>query len=485
MIRTLSKILKQDKERFTVPKNVQDVIPVRKIWPDGIFLVGKNKYSKMYRFEDVNYAVASIDDKKSMFLSYSELLNSLDSGATTKITINNRRLNRMDFEKQILIPLTGDRLDEYRKEYNEMLLAKATGSNSIIQEKYITVSVVKNFIEDARTYFARTGASLSTHLARLGSKRHELDAAERLQIIHGFYRMGEETSFHFNMKDSMRKGHDFRDIVCPDSYENASDHFKIGDRYGRVLFLKEYASYIGDDMVKDLTENNRDLIFSIDVIPIPTDEAVKEVEQRLLGVETNITNWQRKQNMNNNFSAVIPYDMEQARQESKEFLSDLTTRDQRMMFAILTIAITADSYKQLQNDTEAVMTIAREHVCNLSVLRFQQWDGLMTAVPFGVRKINVFRTLTTESLAVFMPFTAQEVYDRHGSYYGQNDISQNMLIVDRRLLLNGNSFILGVSGSGKSFTGKNEITSLMLSTDADIIIVDPEREYAPLVRALG
>ena len=156
-----------------------------------------------------------------------------------------------------------------------------------------------------------------------------------------------------------------------------------------------------------------------------------------------------------------------------------------MMFAILTIAITADSYKQLQNDTEAVMTIAREHVCNLSVLRFQQWDGLMTAVPFGVRKINVFRTLTTESLAVFMPFTAQEVYDRHGSYYGQNDISQNMLIVDRRLLLNGNSFILGVSGSGKSFTGKNEITSLMLSTDADIIIVDPEREYAPLVRALG
>ena len=485
MIRTLSKILKQDKERFTVPNKVQDIIPVRRIWPDGIFLVGKNKYSKMYRFDDVNYAVASMDDKKSMFLAYSELLNSLDSGATTKITINNRRLNRLDFERQILIPLKNDDLDVYRKEYNEMLLAKATGSNSIVQEKYITVSVVKNSVEDARTYFARTGASLSSHLARLGSKCHELDAVERLQIIHGFYRMGEETSFHFNMKDSIRKGYDFRDTVCPDSYEHTSDHFKIGDRYGRVLFLKDYASYIGDDMVKDLTENNRDLMLSIDVIPIPTDEAVKEVEQRLLGVETNITNWQRKQNMNNNFSAVVPYDMEQARTESKEFLSDITTRDQRMMFAILTLVLTADSYKQLQNDTEAVMTIAREHVCNLSVLRFQQWDGLMTAIPFGVRKIDVFRTLTTESLAVFMPFTAQEVYDKHGIYYGQNEISQNMLIADRRNLLNGNSFILGVSGSGKSFTGKNEITSLMLSTDADIIIVDPEREYAPLVRALG
>ena len=485
MIKTVNNTLKQDKEKYQIPGKVQDIIPVRTVYPDGIFLSGKGKYSKTFRFRDINYAVASRADKEMMFLEYSELLNAFDSGATTKITINNRRLNRLDFENQILIGMKNDGLNEYRKEYNSMLLDKATGSNAIVQDKYVTVSVSKNNIEDARVYFSRIGADLVAHFARLGSQCTELDAEERLRIIHDFFRTGEETYFNFDMKDHMKKGHSFADYVSPDSYENHDSYFKIGGRYGRVLLLRDYASYIKDSMVAELTDINRNLMLSIDVIPVPTDEAVKEVENRLLGVETNITNWQRKQNMNNNYSAVVPYDMEQQRKESKEFLDDLTTRDQRMMFAVVTIVHTADSKKQLDNDTEEILTTARKHLCQMTTLRYQQLDGLQTAVPFGVRKIDAFRTLTTESLAVFMPFRVQEVYDKHGIYYGQNVISKNMMIADRRKLLNGNSFILGVSGSGKSFTAKNEITNLMLSTDADIIILDPEREYAPLVRALG
>ena len=485
MIKTVNNTLKQDKEKYQIPGKVQDIIPVRTVYPDGIFLSGKGKYSKTFRFRDINYAVASRADKEMMFLEYSELLNAFDSGATTKITINNRRLNRLDFENQILIGMRNDGLNEYRKEYNSMLLDKATGSNAIVQDKYVTVSVSKNNIEDARVYFSRIGADLVAHFARLGSQCTELDAEERLRIIHDFFRTGEETYFNFDMKDHMKKGHSFADYICPDSYENHDSYFKIGGRYGRVLLLRDYASYIKDSMVAELTDINRNLMLSIDVIPVPTDEAVKEVENRLLGVETNITNWQRKQNMNNNYSAVVPYDMEQQRKESKEFLDDLTTRDQRMMFAVVTIVHTADSKKQLDNDTEEILTTARKHLCQMTTLRYQQLDGLQTAVPFGVRKIDAFRTLTTESLAVFMPFRVQEVYDKHGIYYGQNVISKNMMIADRRKLLNGNSFILGVSGSGKSFTAKNEITNLMLSTDADIIILDPEREYAPLVRALG
>ena len=485
MIKTVNNTLKQDKEKYQIPGKVQDIIPVRTVYPDGIFLSGKGKYSKTFRFRDINYAVASMSDKEMMFLEYSELLNAFDSGATTKITINNRRLNRLDFENQILIGMKNDGLNEYRKEYNSMLLDKATGSNAIVQDKYVTVSVSKNNIEDARVYFSRIGADMVAHFARLGSQCTELDAEERLRIIHDFFRTGEETYFNFDMKDHMKKGHSFADYICPDSYENHDSYFKIGGRYGRVLLLRDYASYIKDSMVAELTDINRNLMLSIDVIPVPTDEAVKEVENRLLGVETNITNWQRKQNMNNNYSAVVPYDMEQQRKESKEFLDDLTTRDQRMMFAVVTIVHTADSKKQLDNDTEEILTTARKHLCQMTTLRYQQLDGLQTAVPFGVRKIDAFRTLTTESLAVFMPFRVQEVYDKHGIYYGQNVISKNMMIADRRKLLNGNSFILGVSGSGKSFTAKNEITNLMLSTDADIIILDPEREYAPLVRALG
>lgn len=485
-MRTLARIFKQDKEKFKVPRRVQNIIPIKAMWDDGIFLVSRNKYSKSYKFLDINYAVASREDKEAMFLDYSELLNSLDTGVTTKITINNRRINKLDFEKTMLLKDENDGLDKYRKEYNQMLLAQTKKSNEIVQEKIITISVYKKSIEGARSYFSRAGADLINHFNSLGSKCIELDATERLRIAHDFYRTGEETSFRFDIHECMKKGHSFKDNICPDHVEFHPDYMKIGERYARILFLKEYPSFIKDSMITELTDLNRNMMLSIDVIPIPMDEAVREAENRRLGIETNITNWQRKQNANNNFSAIIPYDMEQQRNESKEFLDDLTTRDQRMFSALITMVLTAEDKEQLDNDTDSVKQIARKHLCQLGVLKFQQLQALNTVLPFGQRKINVLRTLTTESLAAFMPFKVQEIRHENGIFYGQNTISKNMIIADRKQLLNGNSFILGVSGSGKSFTGKQEISSIMLKDkNADIIIIDPEKEYAPLVRSMG
>lgn len=484
MIKTLKNIFKQDKDKFIVPKGAQQAIPIKTVWADGIFLIG-NKYSKTFKFEDINYAVASREEKEAMFLAYSELLNSLDSGATTKITINNRRLNKVDFENSILIPMREDGLDQYRDEYNKMLVEKATGANSIIQEKYITVSVHKTNIEEAKNYFARIGADLMAHFSNLGSRCVELDVIEKLRIFHDFCRSGEETYFRLNLNESMRKGHDFKDYICPDTFEFEKDYFKMGDRYGRVIFLKDYPSYIKDSFVAELCDLNRNMMLSMDIIPVPTDEAVRELENRILGVETNITNWQRKQNQNNNFSAVIPYDMEQQRKESKEFLDDLTTRDQRMMFAVLTMVHTAETKEQLDSDTESLLTTARKHLCQFATLKYQQMDGLNTVLPYGLRKIDALRTLTTESLAVFIPFRAQEICHDHGVYYGQNVISKNMIIANRKSLLNGNSFILGVSGSGKSFAAKREIVNQILSSEDEILIIDPEREYTSLVKAMG
>lgn len=484
MIKTLTNLLRQDKEKYKVPRKVRDVIPIRRIWNDGIFLVG-GKYSKTYRFSDINYLVASREDKETMFLAYSELLNSLDAGATTKITINNRALNKRSFEQSVLMPLQGDTRDTYREEYNGMLLDKATGANGLIQEKYVTITVGKKDVEEARAYFARVGADITSHFGNLGASCTELDATERLRILHDFYRVGEEVDFHFDARDMMKKGHDFRDYICPDGIEKGKDFLKLGDRYCRVLFLKDYASYIKDDMVTELTDLNRNMMLSIDIVPIPTDEAVREVENRLLGVETNITNWQRRQNANNNFSAVVPYDMELQRKEAKEFLDDLTTRDQRMMLGILTMVLTAGTKEQLDADTETVLSIARKHMCQLAVLKYQQYDGLNTVLPIGTRRINAFRTLTTESLAVFMPFKVQEIQDRGGIYFGENAISHNLILCNRENLLNQSAFILGVPGSGKSFSAKEQITFLMLNTEDDIMICDPEGEFVPLVEAMG
>ena len=485
MIKTLQNTLKQDREGFVLPKSVQDAIPIRRLWPDGIFQFG-SKFSKTIRFSDINYAIASKEDKTSMFLGYSELLNALDTGSTTKLTINNKRLNRQDFEQKILLPRQDDYLDDYRAEYNTMLMDKVTdSSNSVVQERYITLSVHRKNIEEARTFFDRVTADVTARLSRLDAHSEELDAVERLRVLHDFYRTGEETEFHVDLRDLMRKGHSFKDSICPDSLEFKKDYFVMGDKYGRVLFLKEYASYIKDSMISELTALNRTLMLSIDVIPVPTDEAVREMQNRLLGVETNVTNWQRRQNSNNNFSAVVPYDLEQQRKETREMLDDLTTRDQRMMFAVVTLVHLADSKEELDSDTDALQSTARKHLCQLSTLNWQQADGLVTALPLGLRRIDALRTLTTEALAVLMPFKAQEVRDQGGVYYGQNVISKNLIIANRKELLNGNGFVLGVSGSGKSFTAKREMVNLALSTDDDIIVIDPESEYRPLIEGLG
>lgn len=479
-------LFKKDKEKFKIPRSVQDAIPIDAMWEDGIFLVGKNKYSKCFKFTDINYSVASREDKEEMFLEYSELLNSFDTGATSKITIINRRLNKLDFQKTMFIKLEDDELDKYRKEYNKMLLDKATASNGIVQEKCITITIEKKNIEDARLYFLRIGTELINKFKELGSVCVELEAVERLQLFHDFYRVGEETAFNFDFISNMRKGHSFKDYICPDTFEIKDDYIKIGNRYARVVFLKEYANYIKDSMVAELTDINKNSMMSIDVIPIAMDEAVREAENRRLGVETNITNWQRRQNANNNFSAIIPYDLEMQREQSKEFLDDLITRDQRMFMSVLTMVHTAETKEELDNDTEEILTIARKNLCQFGVLKFQQLDGLNTAMPFGVRKIDTLRTLTTESLAVFMPFRVQEIRETNGIYYGQNVISKNMIIADRKKLLNGNSLVFGVSGSGKSFITKEEIVFTMLKDkNADVIVIDPENEYTPLVKALG
>ena len=485
MLKTLRLLQKREKEKFRIPRTVQDLIPIETVYPDGIFMTAPGKFTKTYRFDDINYAAASLPDRESAFMKYSAMLNSLDTGAVTKITINNRRMDRQEIARDILLKSRDDRLNEYRKEYNRMLADRALGQSAMVQDKYITLTVFRNTIEDARAYFSRVGAELQNHFAKLGSGLHEVSADERLKSLYSFYRTGEESIYNFDIRDSARKGHSFKDYIGPDSTEVFDDYFMLGEKYGRVLFLRDYAAFINDELVTELTDIPRNLMLSIDIIPVPTEEAVREVESRMLGIETNAANWQRRQNAYNNFSAVLPYDMELQRRETKEFLEDLTTRDKRMMFALLTVVHMADSKEQLDQDTAMIKTSAQQRMCRLSTLKWQQMDGLNTALPIGVMKIDVPRTLTTESLAALMPFRVREINHRHGIYYGQNAVSGNMIIADRRQLMNGNSFILGVSGSGKSFAGKNEIVNLMLAGDCDIILLDPEREYSPLVRAMG
>lgn len=370
-------------------------------------------------------------------------------------------------------------------EDNALVLGKAAESNNLIQEKYITVSAEKKSVEEARAFFSRVGTDLTTGLSRMSSSVREITVNDRLRLLHDFYRPGEEQLFRFDLEDTIRKGHDFRDSIAPDCISFQKNHYELGDHVGRTLLLREYASFISDEMITELMDYPRNMMLSIDIIPVAMDEAVSISRKQIMAVDSDITRCRQRQNQNGNYDANIPYELELARSETKEFMDDLMSRDQRMMLALVTLTHLADNLEQLDQDTEALQAIGRARGCQFNILRYQQEDALNTVLPLGLKRIDATRTLTTECTAVLMPFKSQEIQDAGGIYYGVNAVSHNLIVCNRGNLLNGNGFITGVSGSGKSMAAKQEVSALALSTDHDIIIVDPEREYGELVKALG
>ncbi len=477
--------MKSEHEKYKVPKRVQDVIPIQTIYDDGVFKLSENKFSMSFTFDDINYTAESEEAEVAILLKYSALLNSFDPYSTVKLTIFKHRRNRAVFEQQALMPLSGDALDTYRNEVNSELTAAMQGKNSAVKERMFTISVNKRNLEEAQEYFSRVKSEMSRHFNELGSTLSTMSTDDRLRLVHDFYRHDEDIYYHFDMADSRKKGHSFKDYVCPDTMEFKPDYFKMGDRYGRVLFLKDYPNVIRDKVLEDISGVCENMIISIDIMSIPVDVARRDAENKLLGVETNISNWQHKQNANNNFSATVPYTLAQQQESIKELLDDMTKRDQKLMEAVLTIVHTADSKAELDSDTDSIMQVANSNMLQCGVLRWQQLEGLNTVLPLGARKIDAFRTLTSESLSAFIPFNAAEIFQPSGIYYGKNPVSKTMIMADRTQLKNGNEFILGVPGGGKSMQAKWEVICKALGSDADIIIIDPQREYNRLVSALG
>ena len=286
---------KNKKEKRKIPKSVQQSIPIDRLYKDGIFKCG-SIYSKMWRFSDINYAVASDDDQLSMFLAHSALINGLPTDATAKISIFNRTLSK-DVLSSFVSP-NGNKSDSvYAQELSEIFAEKMADSNNIVHDKFITISSEKKNAEEARTFFTRVGNDLTADFAKLSSKTSELGYKERLRVLFDFFRNGDKDKFDFDMKKDVVKGRHFKDAICPDSIEFKNDHIRLGDKFARVIFLKEYPSFLKDSMLSEMTDFSRSMMLSVDIQPVATDDAVKEVQKKLLAVETDITKWQQKQNM--------------------------------------------------------------------------------------------------------------------------------------------------------------------------------------------
>lgn len=492
MIKTLKNVKQNDKVPMKKLKSVQNSIPLEEFSSEGIFLIQKNgknnnKYSATFLIRDISYLNLSTEMQRKVFFAWSSVQNSLYPGSTAKFSVIKHKISN-DTIESFLMKNTNPQFAEIQADYNRILRQKALEGNGMVQEVYVTISVNKRDFASAQSFFARTKSTLQKELAKMDSICTQLDGKQRLDLLYSVYNPDKENDPLFDLEQTLKTGSTAKNFIAPDSMEFFPDYFKLGDTYGRALVLHSYPNYLRDSIVSEICEINTPLIWSMDVIPIPTDEAVNEAEKRASSVESNIAKWYQKQANNKNFGAILPYDMQQQRAQAKEYLDDLTERDQHLMYVVATLVHFSDSKKQLDEDTETILTSARTARSKMDILRFQQLDGFNTALPLGVRRIEDIMTLTTEGVAGFIPFKSVEIQEKNGFCFGQNQISKNLILINPKNQESANTVILGKPGTGKSFLAKWVFTSKVLASadnKNEVVIIDPEREFSPLVKELG
>lgn len=463
------------------PNTIQDTIPYLAGNIDGIIESKRGVFSTTLEFEDINYQIARQDDQENIFLQYCKVLNYFDSHSDIEITINNTHINMGSFRKSIELGLKNDGLDLYREEYNNMLQYQVLeGKNNIKKDMYITISGEAKSFEEARMKFSKAQGEMQSNLKRMGSKSNVLDLNKRLEVLHDFFRTGEEGSFKFDDKKIKRNGLETKNLIAPDSIRFHKNYFTMGNKFGRALYLKDLPSFLSDKFISELMEINKNMMLSIHIKPVEPDKALRLIQKQITGMEGNKIEYEKRSLKNGYLEPFIPYELKNSLAEANELLDDVTNKNQKVFLVSVILVHLADSKEELNDDTEILKNTASKNICKLGVLNYQQEQGLKSVLPLGVNYLKIDRTLTTESTAVLMPFSSQELIQRDGMYYGKNATSRNLLMFNRKSLKNPNGFLLGTPGSGKSFSAKREMVNVLLNTDDDVLIIDPEREYTSL-----
>lgn len=472
----------QDKKRISA----QDTIPYLRMFPDGICQVREDYYSKSISFQDINYQLSQPDDKAAIFDGWSSFLNFFDSSLSVQLMfLNSRGENRQEL---IRLQKHDDDYDDIRVEYEQMLQNQlAKGNNGIVKTKYLTFGINADSLKAAKPRLERVEADVLSNFKRLGVTAENLNGKERLEVLHSIFHMDEGARFRFNWDWLPLSGLSTKDFIAPSGFEFSNGRmFRMGKKYGSMSFIEILAPELNDRMLADYLDMDSSLIVSMHIRSIDQSKAIKTIKRTITNVDKMKIEEQKKAIRSGYDMDIIPTDLATYGTEAKQLLQDLQSRNERMFLVTLLVMSTGDSRQQLDNNIFRASAITQKYNCALTRLDYQQEDGLMSCLPLGSNLININRGLTTSSTAIFVPFTTQELMQAgpESLYCGINAISNNLIMVDRKLLKNPNGLILGTPGSGKSFAAKREITNVFFATSDDIMICDPESEYHPLVERL-
>ena len=490
-LKTLTNHASKRKRKIKPLKKACELIPIKESLDNNLF-VSDASFIKTWEFTNINFKLLSREQESSVLKKWFETLNTLEPGATYRYVVLKQKKDITNYKKERLLKYKEDEKDFYRKEYNNMLEDKIFETNQIDEKRFFQAAYDAKKERDAAGFFGRTEPELEKSFGNLNSQLNVMDKESYLRTLWEFLHPDSED--FFTKLEVPGKSKYIKSFLSPYSYKlNTSENYiKIGSKYMRSLYVppNAFAKYIKDTVIDELTSLEKTLSIAIDVMPISTEEAYKMVESLEFKSEMNITKYTQRQNRAGNFNAQPPYSMRKKAEQIEEYNNDLNERDQRLMLGNITITHVADSLDELNDDTETLKTLARKQGCELVELTFELENGLVTSLPFGINRFidktgSKLRTFTTEAMAAFIPFTVQEVMHKNGIYYGQNLISKNPIFVNRKNQMNGNAVILGSSGSGKSFKKKEEMLNVVLNTDDNMIIIDPEKEYTHLVERMG
>ncbi len=469
---------------YKTPKSIQQTIEIMKVAENGIFEVARNRFSKCYRFQDINYTTTNETEQIDIFERYCKFLNSLD--VNFKITINNKNKDMEQVRDYVFLQKQNDGYNDFRKIYNDIMEQKIhEGRQGIEQERYLTITIERKNFEEAKAQFATIEASVHKAFGELGAEIVPLSGNERIKVLYDYYHLGDENSFDFDIREARKVGADFRNDLCNGMMQFYPDYFKDEKKFCRALFIKKYPSSLSDRFLNEITSLPVHSITSIDVVPIPKDMTTKILQKKYLGIESDIIKQQRVRNKNNDFSSEISYNKRIEKKEIEEIMDDVRENDQCLYYVSVTVILMADTKEELDSMTETVETIGKRNSVTIEEHYLKQRESLNTALPIGVRQVETMRTMLTQSLAVLMPFNVQELNDKQGCYYGINQVSKNINIGNRKKLINGNGFVFGVPGSGKSFFCKMEMGNVFLSGNDEIIVIDPMNEYFDIAETYG
>ena len=471
------------KEKY--PSTAQQTIPYDRIWPDGICLVNKNRYTKTLQFQDINYQLAQNEDKTAIFEGWCDFLNYFDSSIHFQLSFMNLTAGTEAFEQRIAIPLRGDADDESRIEYAAMLKNQmAKGSNGLTKTKFLTFGVEADGIKTARPRLERIETDVINNFKRLGAAVETLKGKDRLRLLHSIFHMDTQEKFAFEWDWLPRTGLSTKDFIAPTGFEfREGRRFRMGGTLGAVSFLQILAPELNDRMLADFLNMESSLIVSLHIQSIDQTAAIKQIKRKITELDQSKIDEQKKAIRAGYDIDILPSDLATYGGEAKKLLEDLQSHNERMFLVTFLVMNTASTRQQLENRVFQTQGIAQKYNCALERLDFQQEKALISSLPLGLNQIEIQRGLTTSSTAIFVPFVTQELFQTEGEplYYGLNALSNNLIMVDRKRLKTPNGLILGTPGSGKSFSAKREITNAYLITDDDVIVCDPEGEYYPLV----